>query len=694
MIRAVLKKLAWIAGTVAILYAGVVVALPHVISKEKVAAMAKEKVKAATGRDLAFSDVSFVFWPNIGVELKDVTFSNPAWAKEKNMAALGKAEVALAVMPLLEKQIVVKRFVLNAPVINLEVGADGKTSWEFSKEAAPAAPAAPAAESGAASGGPAMAGYNLQLGQIRISGGKLSYVDGKKKSTTQINDVNVDIKLPKLDGALQLDGSLVYSGQRIDLSLALDRMGDFLAGKMTPGQMSLKGESFSAKADGSFATQGALMKGALDLDVPSLPKLLSWVQGTPEKKMPFEKVSFSSNAQVSGTDVVLKGASLALDDIQAKGDVNASFGGKPDIFARLSLGKLNLDRFTGEESKGAGGAAKKSGGGSQDWDTTPLDFSGLKALNADLKLETQGFSLRGAEVGPSTLTVTLQNGALNFKSSEASLFGGKFGSDLSLNANANAISFNFNTSGVQAKPLLETFAGFKKLSGTMEGRVAITSSGNSQKAIINNLGGDGNLVFRNGSLEGIDLVKIAKLIQSRLSNMGVGDGKTDFVEMGGTFTIAKGVLSNSDLKMKGPLVQATGKGTLDLPRKYINYRATPILTASSAVDDAKGIAVPVDITGPFANIKVVPDFASVVKDALQNPENMKATAQGVRDTVRDIRKNIKQDPASAIQNLLGGGGNTGGLGGLLGQPQQQAPAPATQPEAVPAQPSEPAPATP
>jgi AsmA protein len=245
---------------------------------------------------------------------------------------------------------------------------------------------------------------------------------------------------------------------------------------------------------------------------------------------------------------------------------------------------------------------------------------------------------------------------------------------------APTATFKFDMSGVQAKPVLDTFAHFSKLSGTAEANVDVTASGSSEAALVGSLAGKGAVTFRNGSLEGIDLVNIMKMIQSRLATMNVGQGKTDFVEMGGTFTIANGVAHNTDLKMKGPLVQATGAGDIDLPRKYVQYRVTPVLTASSAAENAQGISVPVDIRGPFSDISILPDYKSVITDIARDPNKVRGQVKDVAKQVHDSLKDIRKNPGSALQNLLGGG-----IPGLT-PPQQEQPA---QEQPAPQQPAAP-----
>ena len=129
-----MKAILYVLGFVCLLLVGGVLLLPRLVPMETLAVKAKEQVKLATGRDMNFSGVKFVFWPNLGLELTGVTLSNPDWAQEKNMLTLGKADVALALKPLLWKKIEIKRFALEAPAIHLEIGANGKRSWDFSPD--------------------------------------------------------------------------------------------------------------------------------------------------------------------------------------------------------------------------------------------------------------------------------------------------------------------------------------------------------------------------------------------------------------------------------------------------------------------------------------------------------------------------------------------------------------------------------
>lgn len=655
-----MKKLLITVAVLAVLLFGGLFAIAKMAPIDRIKQEAVTQVKAKTGRDLSFSDAQLLFWPNIGVQLKDVVFSNADWSAEKNMVTLSKLDVQLAVMPLLKKQVEVKRFVLDRPVINLEKSASGRMNWEFSNSDAGAAAAEkPAGETTAAED------FGFRLGEFEIKDGQLTYTDRQTGATHLLQDVDIKIDYPDLASVIKVDGAFDYKGKRVNLGLSLDKPLEFGAGKQSPGSLRIKSPDMQAAIQGVFATTGIMLqKGTLEADISSLSGLAAWVSGSEKTELPFEKVSFRTAADGNSDKFTMTDAALNLDEVAAKGRVTLSFtGDRPAIIARLSLKKLALDRFAGTDKGGSNadvGSTPQEG-----WDDKPIDFSGLKMVDADLVLDTEGFSLKGVDVGPSKLVATVLNGNLKASSSKASLFGGTFASNISVNAApaVPTLALRFEMDGVEAQPVLTTFADFKKLTGKADASIDVTSSGKSQKDIVGNLNGAGSAVFRNGALTGIDLVNIAKAVQSKLTNLGIGEGKTEFVELGGTFKITQGVAHNEDLKLKGPLLQASGKGDVDLPKKYVNYRVTPLLTASSAVEDAKGLAIPVDISGPFSKISVRPDLQGAIQGVLDNPDALKDTLKGAKEKGKELEgslKELKKDPGAALQNLLGGGSLLGG----------------------------------
>lgn len=81
---------------------------------------------------------------------------------------------------------------------------------------------------------------------------------------------------------------------------------------------------------------------------------------------------------------------------------------------------------------------------------------------------------------------------------------------------------------------------------------------------------------------GVNLAEIARTVQSALTGQAFGSSaKTDFAELGGTFDIVNGVLTNTDLKLLNPLVRLSGQGIVDIGGQGMKYRIEPKAVASS-----------------------------------------------------------------------------------------------------------------
>ena len=136
-----MKKILIAIAVLIVLLVVAVIAIPFLIPVDSYKSKLIAAVKDSTGRDLRIDGkMSFSLFPVVGLEANDVSFSNPPGAASKDMAKLGKLQVALQVLPLLHRDIEIKSLVLIDPVIDLEVDKQGQPNWQFSDaKTAPAA---------------------------------------------------------------------------------------------------------------------------------------------------------------------------------------------------------------------------------------------------------------------------------------------------------------------------------------------------------------------------------------------------------------------------------------------------------------------------------------------------------------------------------------------------------------------------
>ena len=133
-------------------------------------------------------------------------------------------------------------------------------------------------------------------------------------------------------------------------------------------------------------------------------------------------------------------------------------------------------------------------------------------------------------------------------------------------------------------------------------------------------------------------------------NQGPG-AKTEFSALGGTFTLASGVAETHDLEMTSPLLQVTGRGTVDMVTGSLDFLTQPEIVAGpegkGGANNLAGLTIPVRIEGPFAH----PTFKPEIKGMFGNADQTQKTVKEIGDAVQ---KKFKGKPmGEAIGKMLG-----------------------------------------
>ena len=629
------------------------IALPALVPAEKIKAQLVEQVKAATGRDLLLDGkVSVAVFPALSVQVTNVALTNPAGFKSKDLIRLGGVDVRLKLMPLLSGQVQIDSFVLNDPVISLEVDPQGHPDWAFDKGAAPASkakePAAP--DTKTAAGKSPLS--DIHLGDVRIVNGTLTYADDKAGTSEKIEGIDLQIALKSLDQPLAVKGALKWRGQSVTLGIDMAAPRALIdgAGKSALA-VTLASDPLKLSLTGDVNGADKGLTGLLDLSVPSVRGLAAWTTGKP-LDMPgtgLGPLSIKGKLSAVGAHVAFTQAALALDAIKAEGDFSADTGGaKPEIKAVLAVETLDLNPYLssgGQDKAGDGGGKPASdskpapAAAKQDWSDDPIDASALKSAEADLTLTVGAIKVRKIQVGKSRLTVALHGGKMAADLTELALYKGAGKGHVALDGSQPGVGIDaaFALKGLDAEPFLTDAAGLDRLSGTGNFDVQITGRGHSQRQIVSSLGGKGAVSFTDGAIKGINLAAMMRNVTTAFTDTGAAQ-KTDFAELSGTFSIASGIVSNQDLALKAPVLRVAGAGTVDLPKRTINYRVEPKVAATTegqGGQDAGGLSVPVVVEGPWDNVSYRPDLASMLKGGAQQ----------------------------TLKSLLGGGGASGQAGG-------------------------------
>jgi AsmA protein len=172
--------------------------------------------------------------------------------------------------------------------------------------------------------------------------------------------------------------------------------------------------------------------------------------------------------------------------------------------------------------------------------------------------------------------------------------------------------------------------------------------------------GQGEILFTDGAVVGIDLADTVRSIQSKL---GAGEEtkekpKTDFAEFKIPFTAKDGLIRIDGTNLSSPLMRVTASGTAHLATEKLDLRIDPKLVATlkgqGDTQSRSGLTVPVLVTGTFSSPKVMPDIKGMLGgDANLDPEALKKGILGGSTTESSkAGEPAKPDAKQQLKGLL------------------------------------------
>lgn len=173
-------------------------------------------VKQATGRDLVLEGpigVKLALVPTLTVE--GAALANMPGGSRPQMATVRRVELELALLPLLSRQVEVRRLRLVQPDILLETDAEGRPNWVFARPAEPAPPppavprpASPEARPAEASG----QRLALSVGRVAIEAGRVTWRDGQTGASRTLGIPGLELVADGERGPVRGKGSLTLDG--------------------------------------------------------------------------------------------------------------------------------------------------------------------------------------------------------------------------------------------------------------------------------------------------------------------------------------------------------------------------------------------------------------------------------------------------------------------------------------------------
>ncbi|MDP2498600.1 MAG: AsmA family protein [Candidatus Palauibacterales bacterium] len=249
------RILKWVGGVLAgvvILYLGAALALRTLVPPETVAAWAEPRAEAALNRDVEIGGAELAIFPHLGLALEDVTVGNLAGFQGPPLARAERAELRVALWPLVRGDVVVDEAVARGLDVRVQVDEDGDTNYGDLLPAS-AEPDTVGAEQGLP--------VSLAVRSVGLEGSRLEYRDRQSGRLFLLDD-------------LRLQGSLARgeAGWELETDAAADRvtatLPSFRDSPMRPGGATLR---LSMRAGPDFGWvevgEGRLSVGGVPLSV-------------------------------------------------------------------------------------------------------------------------------------------------------------------------------------------------------------------------------------------------------------------------------------------------------------------------------------------------------------------------------------------------------------------------------------------
>jgi AsmA protein len=551
------------------------------------------RVERETGYRLTISGATKIgLWPRLNVTLTDVTLENPNDRETSNRLTVGRVQADMTLASVWSGHPQITELVIDRPVLYHPLLRE--------RTRLPNPSSRPAASSEADTDA-------LSIDRVTVTDGTLVAFNLRDRVENRIVGINAD--------------ATIGGDRRIAIT-----------GSARASEYPLK---FGIKATAPHPpAERQNIPFELTLDAPgALPGPLS----------------AKAEVRLNGAVIMINGVTGTLGDSAFNGWASVDVASKPLVKVDLDFQRLAVATSNAPASSALQGSQQPS---QQPWSDATIDLNGLNYVDAQVRISAAELNIGETRFAPVAIDAALAAGVVKAGFPNLGAYGGQVSGQLIVDASRGEpiYALTGDLVGVRALPLLQSAADFDKLDGKLQAKMALRSQGNSQRAIMANLGGTVFANFQDGAIRGLN---VARMIRSLTSGTLSGwqetrDETTDLSQLSASFRVDKGQATTSDLNLVGPLVKMTGAGTIDLVAKSLAFRVEPKLVMTTEgqgrAGDPVGLGIPVVIEGPWSAPRIYPDMAGI----LDNPDAAYAK-------LKEMGK-----------GLFGSGGGFGGLGGSGG----------------------------
>lgn len=315
-------------------------------------------------------------------------------------------------------------------------------------------------------------------------------------------------------------------------------------------------------------------------------------------------ITGTTKAGAEGAVVTLSALAGSLGSNRFTGAIVIDLRAKPFVRVDLGFPTLAIAGRQGAPGRGAGA-----------WRLDPDGVAALKMFDGRLKLYAGTLEAGPASLAEVSAEAELADGNVKLALARASLYGGEAEGTVTVSPSGSMLrhTLSARVASVRGSRFLSDVSGFTMLDGVASAVVELKGSGWGSDEIARTLSGSADIDVKEGRLNQMNLPSLARLMASQMSGAGPGDADaTAFDRVSARFDVKDGRASTADMTMRGPVVIATGTGSIDLLDRTLSFRINPQLAGSRGPGAGlAGLGVPVVIEGPWDAPRIAPDLGAV-----------------------------------------------------------------------------------
>jgi AsmA protein len=669
------KAIKWVVIVVCVVVVLVIIALlaiPVFVDLQSYKPRIEKLVSDATGRPFSIGgDIDLSLFPWVGFASSDIRIGNPPGFQENDFANIKGIEVRVKLLPLISRDVQVKRFLLEGPRIVLERNKDGAENWEgIGRPAGKTSQPAPQGKGteGEAEGGLPITG--LAVAEFAIKNGAILWIDQEKGERREISQMTLILQDVSFERPIQLNFSAQFDGQPFDMKGKIGPLGTDPGKGTLPIEVQVKAlKELIMDVKGKIVDPATTPQFDMAIQIsPLSPRSLMKTLGQefPVKTADpaaLNKMALKVSVKGDPKKVSLSGGLLELDDSKLKFSAKVSEFTKPALAFNLDLDQIDLDRYmpppSEEKPDDTSGKAEKTKK-TQKNEKKKTDYSPLRKLVLDGTVKIGKLKAKGAQIQDLSMKISGKNGLFRLDPLKLNLYEGKVSSTGAFDVRQDTPKTNLalQAAGIQVNPLVQDVLDKDIIAGALEAKVNISMAGDDPDKIKGTLNGNGDLLFADGAIVGIDLADMVRNVTASfgLSEKVTEKPRTDFSELHCPFTLTNGVFNTSKTSLASPLIRLLAAGKANLVNESIDFRVEPKFVATikgqGDTKDRGGITVPVLVTGTFSSPKFAPDLAGMLKQNLEGgipdaselqkmlpgQSGKEGASKSTEDTVKDLLK--------------------------------------------------------